>query len=483
MEKSSFQDFELSDEISKSILKLGYKIPSKVQQEVIPLILSGKAKNIIVKSQTGSGKTASFGIPICEKIEIEVNKPQVLILTPTRELCVQISEEISNIGRFKRIKCTPVFGKQPFKKQADELKQRTHIVAGTPGRTLDHIERGTLETQCIKYLIIDEADEMLNMGFIEQVEAILNKIPVKRNTMLFSATLPEEIESLCNNYIGDAVKVEISPENITAQDIEHVYYEIPEDKKYDLLNKVLTIENPDSCIIFCRTKENVNKLVQKLKDKSYPCNAIHGGMLQQDRLDVMNKFKRGEFIFLIATDIAARGIDVENVTHIINYDIPLEKESYVHRIGRTGRAGKHGRAITFITPFEDKFLMEVENYIGFKIEKLDFPSIEKVKELKEAFIEKINSKPILKKDKSAEIKKEITKIYLNVGKKKKVRAGDIVGAVTSIQNINVEDIGIIDIHDNHSYVDILNDKGKIVLKALETITIKGKSIRAEKAVK
>ena len=313
-----------------------------------------------MKSQTGSGKTASFGIPICELIDWKENKPQALILTPTRELAVQVKEDIINIGRFKRIKATAVFGKQPFAIQKTELKQKTHVVVGTPGRVLDHIERDTLVLEQIRYLVIDEADEMLNMGFIEQVEAIITKLPRNRVTMLFSATLPAAIKNLSLKYMKTPIDIEIKATGLTTDKIDHSLLQVAEDHKFSLLQDITIVENPDSCIIFCRTKDRVDTVCEQLLDSGYNCDKIHGGMVQEDRLDVMKDFRRGKFRYLIATDVAARGIDIDNITHVINYDLPLEKESYVHRTGRTGRAGKKGKAITLVTPFEDRFLAELE---------------------------------------------------------------------------------------------------------------------------
>lgn len=481
MNESGFIYFSLSQEILNALSKLKYENPTDVQQKVIPRALEGR--DIIVKSQTGSGKTASFGIPICERIEIEDNKPQALVLTPTRELCVQVKEDISNIGRLKKVRCAAIYGKYPFSAQERELKQRVHVIVGTPGRTLDHLERGTMNLDEIKYLVIDEADEMLNMGFIDQVESIISKMPEHRVTMLFSATIPPEIESLCQKYIKDPIKIEVNPENLTTERIEHVLYRVRENDKYKLLTKIMVVENPDSCIIFCRTKENVDTLASKLQSNGLPCSALHGGMMQNERLNVMNSFKRGEFIYLVATDVAARGIDVESITHIINYDIPLEKESYVHRTGRTGRAKEEGKAISFVTPYEDRFLSDIEEYIGFKIPQAEEPDEEEAEKAKAAFFKKIEAGPKLKQDKSHELNKEITKIYISAGKKKKMRTLDIVGAFTHIPGVKAEDIGIIDILDNISYVDILNGKGDMVLKALETMNIKGKPVRAQRAVK
>ncbi|MDM5191068.1 DEAD/DEAH box helicase [Bacillus sp. DX4.1] len=481
MSKKSFADYALSKEIVRALASLKYEHPTEVQGKVIPVAL--EKKDLVVKSQTGSGKTASFGIPLCELVEWEENKPQALILTPTRELAAQVKEDITNIGRFKRIKATAVYGKSPFARQKLELKQKTHVVVGTPGRVLDHIEKGTLALDRLQYLVIDEADEMLNMGFIDQVEAIIEELPTDRMTMLFSATLPEDVEKLSHKYMETPMNIEIKATGITTDKIEHALLEVREEAKFSLLKDVTTVENPDSCIIFCRTQEQVDHVFRQLNHSNYPCDKIHGGMVQEDRFDVMNDFKRGEFRYLVATDVAARGIDIDNITHVINYDIPLEKESYVHRTGRTGRAGKSGKAITFVTPYEKKFLAEIEGYIGFEIPQMDAPSKEDVTKGKAAFEEKINARPTIKKDKSAGLNKEIMKLYFNGGKKKKIRAVDFVGTIAKIPGVAADDIGIITIQDNVSYVDILNGKGPLVLKVMKNTTIKGKQLKVHEAIK
>jgi superfamily II DNA/RNA helicase len=481
MSKQSFSNYALSKEVRRALTGLGYEYPTEVQGEVIPVAL--QKKDLVVKSQTGSGKTASFGIPLCEMVEWEENKPQALVLTPTRELAVQVKEDITNIGRFKRIKAAAIYGKSPFARQKLELKQKTHIVVGTPGRVLDHIEKGTLSLERLKYLVIDEADEMLNMGFIDQVEAIIDELPTKRMTMLFSATLPEDVEKLSRTYMNAPTHIEIKAAGITTDKIEHTLFEVREEEKLSLLKDVTMIENPDSCIIFCRTQENVDHVYRQLKRVNYPCDKIHGGMVQEDRFEVMDDFRKGKFRYLVATDVAARGIDIDNITHVINYDIPLEKESYVHRTGRTGRAGNNGKAITFITPYENRFLEEIEEYIGFEIPKELTPSKEEVIKGKAVFEEKIYAKPIIKKDKNADLNKGIMKLYFNGGKKKKIRAVDFVGTIAKIQGVSADDIGIITIQDNVSYVEILNGKGPLVLKVMRNTTIKGKQLKVHEAIK
>ena len=471
MTENKFTDYPLSEEILKALDSLGYETPTEVQTKVIPVALENK--DLLVKSQTGSGKTAAYGIPLCELVDWNENKPQALILTPTRELAVQVNEDITNIGRFKRIKATPLYGQHPFYMQKAELKQKTHIAVGTPGRVLDHIERGTLSIDRIAYLVIDEADEMLNMGFIEQVQAIIGALPRARVTMLFSATFPKGVAELSRKYMDHPVEIEIQASGLTTATIEHSLIQVAEADKLAVLQKVLITENPDSCIIFCRTQEHVDQLFRKLADLSYPCDRIHGGLEQEERFEVMNAFRRGQFRYLIATDVAARGIDISNITHVINYDIPLEKESYVHRTGRTGRAGKNGTAITLVTSKDSRRLAEIEDYIGFAIPRVQAPSEEEVDRRREDFEQKLNVRTVLKKDKREELNKQITKLNFNGGKKKKLRAVDFVGTIAKIDGVAADDIGIITIYDNVTDVDILNGKGPLVLEVMKGTTVKG----------
>lgn len=379
----SFQDFKLSSDIEKAIDSLGYKRPTQVQQAVIPLVLQGNC--LVVKSQTGSGKTASYAIPICEMINWLDNKPQALVLTPTRELAVQVSGEFTDIGRLKRVKAVAIFGRQPFAVQKTELKQKTHVVVGTPGRILDHLERGTINLSQIRYLVVDEADEMLSMGFIDAVETIIKQLPSNIVTMLFSATVPDEVKKLADKFMEDPLHIEVNALDVTVNRIEHIRYDVREEDKLDLLKNLTVIENPDSCIIFCKTKERVDLLYQALKSINYPCNKIHGGMEQEDRLKIMNDFKRGTFRYLIATDVAARGIDIENISLVVNYDVPLKKENYVHRTGRTGRAGLSGKAVIFVTPKEKRYLEDISELLQQNIPIVNCPTEEEVKKGQRGF--------------------------------------------------------------------------------------------------
>ncbi|MCU9808936.1 DEAD/DEAH box helicase [Paraclostridium sp. AKS46] len=479
MTNINFKDYKLSNEILKSLNMLNYKTPTKVQQEVIPVALENK--DVLVKSQTGSGKTATFAIPLCELVDWDENKPQALILTPTRELAIQVKEDVFNIGRFKRIKVPALYGKSSFSLQAKELKQKTHIVVGTPGRTIDHIKEGNFITDNIKYLVLDEADEMLSMGFLEQVEEIISLLPKNRVTMLFSATMPDDINRLSKKYMKNHVTIEIEAKTLTVDRIQQDGYNIEETGKLNLLKDVTTIENPDSCVIFCNTQVKVESLYNELRKLKYPCDKIHGGMEQDERIKVMNNFKKGYFRYLIATDVAARGIDIDNITHVINYDVPVLRENYVHRIGRTGRAGKEGRAITFVMKSDERRMFEIYSYIGKELTMKMKPSKRLVMSLKPEFDKKLEQRQKVKEDKGANLSQEIMKIHINAGKKTKMRPVDIVGTLCSIEGMKAEDIGVISVLDISTYVEILNNKGEMVLKVLQTKNIKGRPRKVTKA--
>ncbi|SEN54570.1 DEAD/DEAH box helicase [Paenibacillus sp. OV219] len=480
-----FDTYPLSEEIVRALDSLGYTEPTPVQREVIPQVLA--QRDLTVRAQTGSGKTAAFGIPICELVAWEENKPQALILTPTRELAGQIKEDIINIGRFKRIKAVAIYGKQPFAQQKLELKQKVHVIAGTPGRVLDHIQRGTLQVDKLRYLVIDEADEMLSRGFIEQVEAILEQLPKDRLTLLFSATMPSGVEQLCHKHMKSPVDIEIEAVGgVTVERITHTLYTVQEQEqeKLELLRAVTVTRNPDSCIIFCRMQETVDQVARQLKRWGYPCDKLHGGMEQDDRFSVMHAFRRREFRYLVATDLAARGIDIENITHVINYDLPMDKENFVHRIGRTGRAGMSGEAITFaVQPGEERYLEEIERYIGFALPRAEMPTAEEQAVAQRAFEAKLSKEEAPRVDRRDLLSQDITKLYFGGGKKKKLRAVDFVGTIARLEGVTADDIGIITIEDSATFIDILNGKGQLVLRAMKQTTIKGKLLKVHVANK
>ena len=473
-----FNEYKLCNEIIKSLDLMNYKEPTEAQKKAIPVIMNGS--NVIIKSQTGSGKTAAFGIPLCEMIDWEELRPQVLVLVPTRELAIQVREDLFNIGRFKRIKALAVYGKSPINHQIKELKNKTHIVVGTPGRVIDLIDRGALDLSNIKYLVLDEADEMLNMGFIDQLEFVISNLPRNRKNILLSATMPDKIRLLADKYINNPI--EITSEEVTnVKDmITQEAYQVIEMDKMKLLKDITIIENPDSCIIFCNTKQKVDDIETELTKSLYPCKMIHGGMEQDDRLLVMKEFKAGYYRYLVATDVAARGLDIDSISLIVNYDIPVDAENYVHRIGRTGRIGKKGKAITFVTQYEGRFLEAIEAIIGMKIVVKSRPNKTDIEDVKHVFNSKINADVASKVSKSEILNKEILKLHINAGKKTKMRAVDIVGTICSIEGVTKADIGIIEIRDISTFVEILNNKGEHVLNMLQQMSIKGRSRRVSK---
>lgn len=467
---SEFSSYALSGEIIEALNGLGYKEPTGIQCEVIPAMLAGK--NVVAKAPTGSGKTAAFAIPICEGICWEENAPQALILEPTRELSVQVRDEAFHIGRKKRLKVPAVFGGFPIDKQIQTLRQKSHIVVGTPGRVMDHLRRGSLILNKVNWIVLDEADMMLDMGFIDEVREILALIPKGCKISLFSATLKPEIQQLVEDHIKDVTLVmqEASAEQTTA--IEQSIYKVDSERKYDIFRKVLIQENPKSCIIFCGTREMVNVLLQKLRRDRIFCGMLHGEMEQRERLRTVEAFRRGGFRFLIATDVAARGVDFEEVTHVVNYDFPMGKETYVHRIGRTGRNGKTGKAISLVTELEERMLTQVEAYMEQKVLICQCPVIDETAE--KAFWKSQRKKAESKPAKGAALNEGILRLSIGGGRKSKMRASDIVGTICSIDGMNVSDIGIIDIRDSLTHVEILNEKGKQVLDCLQTKPIKGK---------
>ena len=483
MENKNFENLNLNEDVLKAIQHMGFETPSAIQEKSIPVVLEGA--DVIAQAQTGTGKTLAFGAPVISTLCDEGKKKGVkaLVLTPTRELALQIKDELKRLSKYSKTKVLPVYGGESIERQIKDIKSGVDIVVGTPGRVLDHINRRTLKLGGIDFLVLDEADEMLNMGFIDQVEAVIKRLPKDRVTMLFSATIPDKIENLCKRYMNNPENININPENITTKTINQCYYEVEEKNKFSLLQKIIYKEVVDNSIIFCNTREKVDEILKYMKKEGFNAIALHGGMEQKDRLETMKKFKQGQFQFLVCTDVAARGIHIENISHVINYEMPYEKESYVHRIGRTGRAGKEGVAITFIEPNKVRFLKDIEDYIDKEISKREEPSLEEVNKGKKIFEENIKDRLKIKVQKDNKKQKDITKIYISAGRKKKIRPGDIVGAITSIETINVDDIGIIDIQDNHSYVDILEGKGNIVLKASEDMKIKGKKVRIQRAVK
>jgi len=384
-----FQDLGISPATMKSLKRMGFEEATPIQAETIPLSLQNK--DLIGQAQTGTGKTAAFGVPLVDKIDVTKEVIQGIIIAPTRELAIQVSEELYKIGYGKRTRVLSIFGGQDINRQIRALKKNPHIIVGTPGRILDHINRKTLRLDNVSTVILDEADEMLNMGFIDDIEAILSQVPEEHQTLLFSATMPAPIRKMAERFMTDPELVKVKAKEMTVSRIEQYYVETQEKTKFDILTRLLDIQSPELAIIFGRTKRRVDELSEALNLRGYTAEGIHGDLSQAKRMSVLRKFKEGTIDVLVATDVAARGLDISGVTHVYNFDIPQDPESYVHRIGRTGRAGREGVAITFITYRERSYLQVVEKTTKRKMEKLIPPTVDQAIEgQQKAVIEKIN---------------------------------------------------------------------------------------------
>jgi ATP-dependent RNA helicase DeaD len=373
---TTFSDFKLSDALEKALSQMGFEEPSPIQAQSIPIALKGQ--DIIGQAQTGTGKTTAFGVPLIEHCDVDERSIQGLVLAPTRELAVQVAEELNRIGHVKGIRTLPIYGGQDINRQIRGLKNKPHIIAATPGRLIDHIERKTIRLQNIHTVVLDEADEMLNMGFIEDIEKILSGIPEERQTLLFSATMPKRIKALAEKFMKNPELVKVQAKEMTVANIEQHYLEVHEKQKFDVLCSLLDIQSPELAIVFGRTKKRVDELVEGLIKRGYSAEGIHGDIPQAKRDQVIRRFKEQTIDIMVATDVAARGLDISGVSHVYNFDIPQDPESYVHRIGRTGRAGNKGLAVTFVSPREMDHLRVIENLTKRKIEKKPVPSFKDV---------------------------------------------------------------------------------------------------------
>ena len=370
--KSSFSDLGISPPILKAIEEMGFETPTEVQSMAIPHILN--KEDLIVMSKTGSGKTAVFGVSILQLTDPGAAGPQCLILTPTRELAVQVDSDLKLMSKHLQHKTTAVYGQHSMNVEIQALNKGVSIVTGTPGRLYDHIRHGNLVTKHIRFLVLDEADRMLDMGFLDQVVRIIKTLPRDRVTLLFSATIPAEIHRICSEYMKHPVTIEIESQTKTVDTTQQVYYRVKNNEKNLQLNRILLIERPESCMIFCNTRIAVDRVQTFLSRKGYASEALHGDIPQVRRLKTMQQFKQGEFHLLVATDVAARGIHIDDLSLVINYDVPGEKDSYVHRIGRTGRAGNTGSAITLVTGEDILSLYEIEEHIGAMIAEAELPT-------------------------------------------------------------------------------------------------------------
>ena len=522
-ELTTFGEIELSKKVLAAISDMGFEEPSPIQSKTIPLVLAGN--DVIGQAQTGTGKTAAFGIPAIEKVDDHNKHIQALILTPTRELAIQISEEITKIGKFKKVKSLPIYGGQSIDRQIKALKSGVQVVIGTPGRLLDHIRRRTIKLDQVKMLILDEADEMLDMGFVDDIETIINNLDAEtRQTLLFSATMPGPIAKLSEKYMNNATRVTINREKLTVPLIEQIYYETRE--KLEGLCRVLDVEETGKIIIFCRTKKGVDELVSSLQVRGYLSDGLHGDLSQSQRDRVMKKFREGKLEILVATDVAARGIDIDDITHVVNYDIPQDHESYVHRIGRTGRAGRKGVAITFINPREYRQLKLIERYTKTAITRKKLPSsadiLERQKELiKDRLLKvlennnyddyhtiiadllndydahdlaaaalKLSVEGVKEKEEEVVVTNSFSntggeagmvRLFMNIGRSQKIRPEDIVRAISSEADIPGNIIGVINIYDKFTFVEVPEEVAERVLAVMHKNTMKGYKINVEPA--
>ncbi len=373
-----FEEMGLSNELLEAVAKMGFEAATAIQDQTIPIALKGK--DIIGQAQTGTGKTAAFGIPMVERMDKVESSVSALVVTPTRELAIQVSEELNSLGQVKGIRALPIYGGQDIVRQMRALKNRPHIIVGTPGRLMDHMRRGTLRLKQVNMVVLDEADEMLNMGFIEDIETILKEVPGERQTMLFSATMPVAIQNLARRFMKNPEFIKIQTREVTVPNTEQHYIEVQEKQKFDVLCRLLDLHSPKLAIVFGRTKRRVDELHEALHKRGYSAEAIHGDLTQSKRDSVMQNFRRGTTEILVATDVAARGLDISDVSHVYNFDVPQDPESYVHRIGRTGRLGKAGIATTFVTTRELYHLRLIENTTKRKIIRQQPPTFSEVLE-------------------------------------------------------------------------------------------------------
>ncbi|MBT3319877.1 MAG: DEAD/DEAH box helicase [Clostridia bacterium] len=392
MDRIQFDDFDLSPQVSRAIKEMGFEETTPIQTKAIPAIMTGR--DVIGQAQTGTGKTCAFAIPAIEMLHKEDKAVQVLVLCPTRELAIQTAEEFESVSKFtEMVRILPIYGGQSIERQINALKRRPQIIIGTPGRVMDHMRRRTLKLGGLKMLILDEADEMLSMGFAEDLDVILEKTPEDKQTVLFSATMPKWILAITRKYQKDPEHIKIAHQQLTVPSIEQYCIEVRESSKIDTLSRVIDGHNIGLALVFCNTKRKVDELSMRLQTWGYSAAALHGDIRQNERIIVLNKFKSGEVNILVATDVAARGIDVENIDAVFNYDIPNDEEYYVHRIGRTGRAGKKGSSYTFISGREWTKIKDIQRYTKAKIKMIKAPTKFDIEDGKmNALLKKISSK-------------------------------------------------------------------------------------------
>ena len=529
METVRFDQLDLYPQVLRAIAEMGFEEATPIQSQAIPVVMSGV--DVIGQAQTGTGKTASFGIPVLHKVDPNNKKTQVIILSPTRELAIQVADEIRKLAKYMHgVKILPVYGGQEISRQIKALKGGAQIIIGTPGRVMDHLRRKTIRCEAVNTIVLDEADEMLNMGFREDIETILEYIPEEgRQTVLFSATMPKPILDITKKYQHDAVTIKVVKKELTVPNIEQYYYDVKRKDKIEVLTRLLDYYNPKLSLVFCNTKRMVDELTEELQGRGYFAEGLHGDMKQTQRDRVMRGFRTGKTEILIATDVAARGIDVDDVEAVFNYDIPQDDEYYVHRIGRTGRAGREGRAFSFVSGKEVYKLKEIQRYCKTKIYAQKVPSLNDVANTKmenilddvervieqedldmmiNAIEERVNNSEFTAMDMAAAFLKiccgmtednktteendwefgdtgagedGMVRLFINIGKKQRVRPGDILGAIAGESGMDGKLIGTIDMYDKYTFVEVPREYAREVLNAMKNVKIKGKTVAVEPA--
>ena len=522
-----FDELNIDERILRAIEDMGFEETSPIQTQAIPAVCEGI--DVVGQAQTGTGKTAAYTIPMLMKIDPQIKKPQAIVLCPTRELAVQVAEEIRKLAKYMSdIKVLPVYGGQEIVRQIKSLKTGVQIIVGTPGRVMDHMRRKTVKFDNINMVILDEADEMLDMGFREDMETILTETPEDRQTVMFSATMPKAIMDIARNFQKDARIIKVVRKELTVSNIEQFYYEVRPKNKTEVLCRLIDIYNPRLSVVFCNTKRQVDELISELKGRGYFADGIHGDMKQQQRDRVMDDFRSGKVDILIATDVAARGIDVDDVDMVFNYDIPQDEEYYVHRIGRTGRAGRSGFALSFISGKEVYKLKDIERYCKTKILAKPVPSLDDVKNTKldnmfdkirqtieeggltdmvNLVEEHVNQEEYTSMDMAAALLKmligdtldredeveefhfdtdkddsRMVRLFINIGKKDKIKPANILGAIAGESGMPGKLVGAIDMMDNYTFVDVPAIHAEKILKAMnDNVQIKGRRVNVEKA--
>jgi ATP-dependent RNA helicase DeaD len=519
---NTFEEFGLIDELMKAIGDVGYETPSPIQLKTIPILLEGR--DIVGQAQTGTGKTAAFALPALQKIDTSTSKVQVLVLTPTRELAIQVAEAFHTYAKhLGRVRVLPVYGGQSISQQIKHLRSGVQVIVGTPGRVMDHMRRETIDLTTLKMVVLDEADEMLRMGFQEDVEWILGHTSDTRQTALFSATMPRQVRRIAEKYLNDPVNIEVERKTMTVVNTKQFYVNVSEGQKVDALTRILEADSSpgEAVLIFHRTKIGADQLTEKLQARGYAAEAMHGDMNQNQRESVIKRLKNGQVEIVVATDVAARGLDVEQITSVINYDMPGDTEVYVHRIGRTGRAGREGKAILFVTPRQQRMKRDIENYTKQRIEPFRMPTqadvaSRRVAILKERVLDTLGKQDLelyltlveelaeecgcdiaeiaaaatflAVGDKPLEVKIQpkpeqltkwgdgMTRLFVAAGRSHGVGAGDIVGAIANEGNVPGKAIGAIDIYDRFTLVDVPSEFTNQVLEQM-----RNSRIRSQKA--